>query len=64
MIFLYSNSYAQSMNDLQQLKNEYEQYRTQQNQISPINPAQQDIDPVTGLPRRVEVYPYISLELY
>ena len=62
IIFSFSYSYSQSMQDLQKLKNEYEKYKTQQDQVTPIDPALVDIDPVTGLPKRGEIYPYIPLK--
>ena len=62
IIFSFSYSYSQSIQDLQKLKNEYEKYKTQQDQATPIDPALVDIDPATGLPKKGEIYPYVPLK--
>ena len=52
----------QSTQDLQQIKTEYDKYKTQQSQVQITDPNIQEINPVTGLPQKAEVIPYVPSE--
>ena len=49
---------AQSIQDLQKLKSEYEKFQKDKGSIQLPNTDIQEVDPVTGLPSRVQIAPY------
>ena len=63
LLIFFSIINAQSLQELQKMKNEYEKIVNDQQKTLPLN-IQNDIDPVTGLPKEVnlQAYQYKLLE--
>ena len=54
---------AQSVQELQRLKTEYEKFQKGQNELELPTEADVGIDPITGLPRQAQITPYEPIEI-
>ena len=52
-------SFGQSIQELQKMKEEYEKFQKGQNQSQLPTAGISEIDPATGLPRQVQIFPYL-----
>ena len=58
LLSAFSYVYAQSVNDLQKLKAEYDNEQKMQSQVNTQTIFGYDIDPITGLPQKAQISPY------